>query len=40
MVATNGLIEAAEKTYNPYILSFALGASRFRVPRRRSRARA
>ena len=35
--AANGLIDTAEATHNPYVLSFALCASRLRLPRRRSR---
>ena len=40
MAAANGLIDAAEATRNPYVLSFALLRLRLRLPRRRSRPRA
>ena len=40
MAAANGLIEAAEATRNPFVLSFALLAYGYRLPRRRSRPRA
>ena len=39
MAAANGLIEAAEATGNPIVLSFALTCLRPRLPRRRSRPR-
>ena len=37
MAATKGLIDAAEATRNPFVLSFALSRLRHRFPRRRSR---
>ena len=40
MAAANGLIDAAEATGNPFVLSFALLAYGYRLPRRRSRPRA
>ena len=40
MAAANGLIDAAEATHNPFVLSFALFAYGHRLPRRRSRPRA
>ena len=40
MAAANGLIEAAEATGNPCVLSFALLAYGFAFARRRSRPRA
>ena len=40
MAAADGLIEAAEATRNPWVLSFALARLRLRLPRRRSRPRA